>query len=80
MGSNLYKKTKERCLYMLAMAVVLLSTGCQVDVAGQTLPSPWYHHDDIQYFAHGPEFLLAREAAAMEQYKAERVLDEDQGP
>jgi hypothetical protein len=25
-------------------------TGCQVDVGGQTLPSPYYLKDDIQYF------------------------------
>jgi hypothetical protein len=38
---------------------------------GQTLPSPWYIGDDIQYFAPGPEFKLSREAAAMKAYQAE---------
>ena len=49
-------------------AVVLASvasTGCQVDVGGQTLPSPYYIYDDVQYFAPGPEFKLSNEAAAM---------------
>lgn len=41
--------------------------GCQVDVGGQTLPSPYYMQDDVQYFAPGSEFRLAREAAAMKQ-------------
>ncbi len=41
--------------------------GCQVDVGGQTLPSPYYMHDDVQYFAPGSEFRLAREAAALKQ-------------
>jgi hypothetical protein len=40
-------------------------TGCQVDIGGQTLPSPYYMQDDIQYFPSGPEFKLSREAAAL---------------
>jgi len=47
----------------LLMAVSL--TGCQVDVGGQTLPSPWYMQDDVQYFPPGSQFKLSREAAAM---------------
>lgn len=46
------------------------ATGCQVDVGGQTLPSPWYLTDDIQYFPAGPEFKLSREAAAIQEAKA----------
>ena len=49
-----------------------LFTGCQVEMAGQTLPSPYYLSDDIQYYAPGPEFKLAREAAAMKE-QAEAV-------
>ncbi len=30
------------------------STGCQVDVGGQTLPSAYYTKDDVQYFPPGP--------------------------
>jgi hypothetical protein len=54
----------------LAIAAVG-STGCQITEGGQTLPSPYYQHDDIQYFAPGPEFKLQREASAMKAYKAE---------
>jgi len=43
-------------------------TGCQVDVGGQTLPSPYYLTDDVQYFPTGPEFKLSKEAAAMKAY------------
>ena len=43
-------------------------TGCQVDIGGQTLPSPWYLDDDVQYFAPGTEFPLANEAAALDEY------------
>jgi hypothetical protein len=51
--------------------VALGSTGCQGVYNGQTLPSPWYLSDDIQYFPPGPEFKLSREAAAMKAYKAD---------
>lgn len=49
-------------------------TGCQVDVGGQTLPSPYYQEDDVQYFPAGPEFKLSNEAAAMEAFEANRKL------
>ncbi len=49
----------------LALLGALSATGCQVDINGQTLPSPYYQTDDIQYFPAGPEFKLSREAAAM---------------
>jgi len=54
------------------------ATGCQVHVGGQTLPSPYYLQDDVQYFAPGPEFKLSREAAAMKAYQAD--LEAQQGP
>lgn len=41
-------------------------TGCQVEIGGQTLPSPYYIYDDVQYFPAGPEFILSNEAAAMQ--------------
>ena len=49
-------------------------TGCQVDVGGQTLPSPYYLYDDVQYFPAGPEFKLTNEAAAMKAFAAEETL------
>jgi hypothetical protein len=56
----------------IGLAIVALSsTGCQGVYNGQTLPSPWYINDDIQYFPPGPEFKLSREAAAMKAYKAD---------
>ena len=51
-----------------------LSTGCQVDVGGQTLPSPYYLKDDVQYFPPGPEFKLSREAAAQKAFNEEQAL------
>ena len=52
------------------------STGCQVSVGGQTLPSPYYLTDDVQYYAPATEFKLSREAAAMKAYKAEQELQQ----
>jgi hypothetical protein len=52
------------------------STGCQVHLGGQTLPSPYYLNDDVQYFAPGPEFHLSNEAAAMKAYQADQVLQQ----
>lgn len=55
-------------------AMIVGSTGCQVGVAGQTLPSPYYLDDDVQYFPSGPEFKLPREAAALRAARAEEKL------
>jgi hypothetical protein len=59
----------------LALGLVALAgiatTGCQVDVGGQTLPSAYYLQDDIQYFPAGSEFKLSKEAAAQKAYKKE---------
>jgi hypothetical protein len=49
-------------------------TGCQSSIGGQTLPSPYYIDDDVQYFAPGPEFKLSAEAAAMKAFRAEQQL------
>jgi hypothetical protein len=61
----------------LFCSAVTLLTGCQVEYAGQTLPSPYYLTDDIQYYAPGPEFKLAREAAAMQEQR-EAIESEQQ--
>ena len=56
------------------VALSLCAIGCQIDVGGQTLPSPYYLTDDVQYFPAGPEFKLAEEAEAMRIYAAEEEL------
>ena len=53
---------------------LLTATGCQVSLNGQTLPSPYYLQDDVQYFPSGPEFKLPREAAALRAATAEEKL------
>ena len=46
-----------------------------MDIAGQTLPSPYYLTDDVQYYAPGPEFKLAREAAALKEQSAKQISE-----
>ena len=71
MSGSKKRRPLRRMLVGLALVACLGTTGCQVDVGGQTLPSPYYLTDDVQYFPPGPEFKLAREAAAMKAHKQE---------
>jgi hypothetical protein len=66
--ANSLKLTATGCFLLGAMA----SMGCQSNYSGQTLPSPYYLSDDVQYFPPGPEFKLSREAAAMKTYGGAR--------
>lgn len=59
---------------LVVAAAAIGSTGCQVDLGGQTLPSPWYQTDDVQYFPAGPEFKLQREATALKKAQAEAQM------
>lgn len=72
---NLTKQTILRALAACGMGILAMScaTGCQVSVGGQTLPSGYYYGDDVQYFPDGPEMPLAREAAALEEFKAQEA-------
>ena len=56
-----------------SFAAGAICTGCQTSVGGQTLPSAYYLRDDVQYFQKGPEFKLAREAAALKEARAEAM-------
>ena len=73
-GSNKRRRPFRLMLAGLGLLVALGSAGCQVDVGGQTLPSPYYMSDDVQYFQPGPEFKLAREAAALKAARQEEQL------
>ena len=72
-------ETKRSQVWKYAVAGLLLagglcpSVGCQVSVAGQTLPSPYYLLDDVQYFPAGPENKLANETAALKKARAEAM-------
>jgi hypothetical protein len=67
------KKPWAQYLALLALPATALLTGCQIEAGGQTLPSPYYLSDDIQYYAPGPGFKLAREAAAQKEQSAAQV-------
>jgi hypothetical protein len=62
-------------LFGLGLLTCLGLTGCQIETGGQTLPSPYYMGDDVQYYAPGPEFKLAREAAAMKAYNQDQAKE-----
>ena len=62
-------------LTFVAGLCLVSATGCQVSLNGQTLPSPYYLQDDVQYFPSGPEFKLPNEAAALKAAKAEEKLN-----
>lgn len=70
-------RIKSRVLGMVlcgaAAVMAVSSTGCQVSVGGQTLPSAYYMSDDIQYFPRGSEFKLSREAAALKEARADAM-------
>jgi len=70
-------KTKKRSIWSLAgTALAALfcaaSVGCQGYYGGQTLPSPHYQGDDVQFHSPGPEMKLSREAAAQKEYNSAR--------
>jgi hypothetical protein len=59
---------------LLGAGLTALSmTGCQAHIGGQTLPSPYYLTDDVQYFAPGSENKLAHESAAMKAFDADQT-------
>ncbi len=71
------KKRSKACKYaffgLLLAGGLAPSVGCQVSVAGQTLPSPYYLYDDVQYFPAGPENKIANETAATKAARAEAM-------
>jgi hypothetical protein len=70
------QRTSQSIILTLAAGCCLVgATGCQVSLNGQTLPSPYYLQDDVQYFPSGPEFKLPREAAALKAARAEEKLN-----
>jgi hypothetical protein len=69
------RKGRANAGLLLIAAVCTASglTGCQFNEGGQTLPSPYYLYDDVQYHAAGPEFKLSREAAALQEAEARNM-------
>lgn len=67
-------RATQALLTLGGLGLLATMTGCQVHVGGQTLPSPYYMQDDVQYFSAGPEFLLSNEAAALRAAQDEAAL------
>ena len=66
------KRGMKTTLYGFSLAVMLsATTGCQVDIGGQILPSAYYNQDDVQFFPAGSEFKLQKEAAQQKAYQAD---------
>jgi hypothetical protein len=63
-GSKNQHHSLRTCLFGLGAVAILGLTGCQSEFGNQTLPSPYYLDNTVQYYPTGPEFKLAREAAA----------------
>jgi len=80
MARSSLSSVKACCYGVAILATTVASVGCQSDYAGQTLPSPYWQKDDIQYFPPGPEFKLSREAAAMKAYGTGRASRPAVGP
>ena len=67
--------TGRTLLGVLAISALLIApfVGCQVTRNGQTLPSPYYLDDDIQYHPSGNEFQYQQEVDQMNKINAERA-------
>ena len=76
MLSRMKSQTPTILLAGALLLASLTSTGCQVSVGGQTLPSAYFLKDDIQYFPKGPEFKLTREAAALKAAREESLTNQ----
>ena len=63
-------------LLTLSLFGTIVSTGCMSNINGQNIPSAYYDGDDLNYAPPGPEFKLAREAAAMREAAAEKAAAE----
>jgi hypothetical protein len=73
MGKNKLSLSVRVLLVGMGLLAGIGLTGCQIDQGGQSLPSPHYMDDDVQYYAPGTKFKLSREAAAMKEYNQEQA-------
>lgn len=72
-GSFYRRRPLRTLLFSLTVLAGTGLTGCQIEQGGQTLPSPHYMKDDVQYFPPGPEFKLAREAATQKAFNQDQA-------
>ncbi len=70
MKASRFHRWTSACLLCGSAMLSLLNTGCQTSIGGQTLPSPNYLTDDVQFFPAGPETQLPRTRQAHAEYRA----------
>lgn len=70
--------TSRSLLGLAGLLMLASSIGCTGVYGGQNLPSAYYLSDDVQYYAPGPEFKLANEAAAMKAASEEQAAIQGQ--
>ncbi len=63
---------------ILAAGALGLLTGCQMTQNGQTLPSPYYLDNQIQYFPAGNEFQFQGEVDRMKREQVNRQLSQEE--
>ncbi|MBQ1456322.1 MAG: hypothetical protein IIZ25_10825 [Thermoguttaceae bacterium] len=63
-------------LAALLVGTLPLFVGCQLSQNGQTLPSPYYLDNKIQYFPAGNEFQYQEEVDRMKRVEADKNLDQ----
>jgi hypothetical protein len=72
---SLVKTLSFRAGQLLTLSAMLASTailtGCQTTIGGQTLPSPDYLSDDVQFYPAGPEFRLTNQVEASRKQAAD---------
>ena len=79
-----FERKKSRLILGIALAAMVvgllpLFSGCQMVQNGQTLPSPWYLDNEIQYFPSGNEFQYQQEVDRINREKADRQLTQQPG-
>lgn len=62
----------------LTIGAFSLLAGCQMTQNGQTLPSPYYLDNEIQYFPAGNEFQFQGEVDRMKREQVNRQLSQEQ--
>lgn len=69
-----------RAIFSLLIGSMSLigAVGCQSTVGGQTMPSPDYLKDDVQYHRAGPEYILSQQKQALDEYRVSREAGADQ--
>jgi hypothetical protein len=72
-----FLKTWTKGTLLLGGLLCIPLTGCQTNIAGQTLPSAYFLRDDVQFYPAGPETKLINQIQALEEYKIQQQKNID---